>query len=152
MYKSSVISWSVESSAGRFFCRSAPRGKWPLLTMKDYSFWWNSTYWSLFLNFSLQPPTTTELPLTTSGKCITATSSKKWPSFSGQVQQYRGTELISFWKRQYYSPNTEVQRYKLLMSKMWPSIQPARSTEVYRYKEKYQNVQRSLHLPSTEGT
>ena len=29
------------------------------------------------------------------------------------------------------------------MSKMWPSIQPARSTEVYRYKEKYQNVQRS---------
>ena len=66
MYKSSVISWSVESSAGRFFCRSAPRGKWPLLTMKDYSFWWNSTYWSLFLNFSLQPLTTTELPLTTS--------------------------------------------------------------------------------------
>ena len=68
---------------------------------------------------------------------------KKIALFSGQVQQYRGTELISFWKRQYYFPNTEVQGYKLLISKMWPSIQPVRSTEVHRYKEKYQKVQRS---------
>ena len=68
---------------------------------------------------------------------------KKMAIFSGQVQQYRGTELISFWKRQYYFPDTEVQGYKLLMSKMWPSIQPVRSREVHRYKEKYQKVRRS---------
>ena len=33
------------------------------------------------------------------------------------------------------------------MSKMWPSIQPERSTEVHRYKEKYQNVRRSTSFP-----
>ena len=65
------------------------------------------------------------------GKCITATSSKKWPFFSGQVQQYRGTELISFRKR---FPKTELQRYKLRKK---PANLFWQGTAVQRYRANF---------------
>ena len=79
---------------------------------------------------------------------------KKMAIFSGQVQQYRGTELISFWKRQYYSPN---QRYrgtsyktKQKNGKYSGKVQQYRGTKVHSSKSVKENIKMVQSQPGTE--